>query len=100
MKVRGLSHYKQLNFDGGSDWMGATAAALMGTTHAGDKNNLALKSQVLPQDELPLVFPWKFRNLGSVLSYVKNLQTVSSYAKMSVVWYMTIGKVMRYKHLL
>jgi len=55
--LRGLSHYKQLNFGGGSDWLGATAAALMGTTQAGDKNNVALKSRVLPHDELPLVFP-------------------------------------------
>ena len=38
--LRGLPHYKQLNFGGGSDWLGATAAALMGTTHAGDKNNV------------------------------------------------------------
>ena len=66
--LRGLPHYKQLNFVGGSDWLGATATALMGTTHAGDKNNVALKSRVLPHDKLPLVFPWKFRNLGSVLS--------------------------------
>ena len=55
-----LPHYKQLNFGGGRDWLGATAAALVGTTQAGDKNNVALKSRVLPHDELPLVFPWKF----------------------------------------
>ena len=66
--IRGLPHYKQLNFGGGSGWLGAIAAGLMGTTQAGDKNNVALKSRVLPHDELPLVFPWKFRNLGSVLS--------------------------------
>ena len=64
--IRGLPHYKQLNFGGGSDWLGAIAAALMDTTQAGDKNNV-VKSQVLPHDEPPLIFPWKFRNLGSVL---------------------------------
>ena len=48
--------------------MGATATALMGTTHGGDKNNMALKIRVLPHDELPLVFPWKFRTLGLLLS--------------------------------
>ena len=46
-----------LNFGGGSDWLGANVAALMGTTQTGDKNNVALKSGVLPHDELPLVFP-------------------------------------------
>ena len=55
-RLRGLTHYKQLNFGGGSDWLGAIAAALMGTTHAGDKNNVTLKSRVLPHDELLLVF--------------------------------------------
>ena len=53
--ILGLPHYKQLNFRGGSDWLGATAATLIGITHAGDKNNVALKSRVLPHDELPLV---------------------------------------------
>ena len=38
----------------------------MDTTQAGDKNNVALKSRVLPHDELLLVFPWKFRSLGSL----------------------------------
>ena len=66
--ISGLPHYKQLYFGGGSDWLGATAAVLMGFTHAGDKNNVVLKSRVLPHNELPLVFPWKFMNLGSVLS--------------------------------
>ena len=66
--LRGLPHYKQLNFGGGSDWLGATVDVLMGTTQAGDKNSMALKSRVLPHNELPLVFTWKFRNLGSVLS--------------------------------
>ena len=47
----------QLNFGGGRDWLGATAAALMGTTQVGDKNNVALKSPVLSHDELLLVFP-------------------------------------------
>ena len=61
----------------------------MGTTQAGDKNNVALKSGVLPHDELLLVFPWKFWNLGSLCG-----------AKLPVVWYMIIGKVMRCKHLL
>ena len=70
-------------------WLGATAAPLVGTTQAGDKNNGALKSQVLPHNELLLVYPWKFRNLGSLCG-----------AKLSVVWYMAIGKVMRCKHLL
>jgi hypothetical protein len=37
-------------------------------TQAGDKNNVALKSRVLPHDELPLVFPWKLWNLSSLLS--------------------------------
>ena len=55
--LRGLPHYKQLNFGGGHDWLGATAAALMDTTQAGDKNNVALKRRVLPHDELPLIFP-------------------------------------------
>jgi len=41
MTLRGLPHYKQLNFGGGSDWLGATTAALMGTTQAGDKNQHA-----------------------------------------------------------
>ena len=37
-KIRGLlPHYKQLNFGGGRDWLGATATALMGITQAGDK---------------------------------------------------------------
>ena len=84
-----ISHYKQLNFGGGRDWLGATAVALMGSTQAGDKNNVALKIRVLPHDELPLVFPWKFRNLCSLCG-----------ANLPVVWYMTIGKVMRCKHLL
>ena len=59
-KLRGLPHYKQLNFGGGSDWLGATTVAQMGIIQTGDKNNVALKSQVLPHDELTLVFPWKF----------------------------------------
>ena len=79
----------QLNSDGGTDELGATTAALMGLIHAGDKNNVALKSRVLPHDELPLVFPWKFRKA-----------LVLCGAKLPVVWYMTIGKVMRCKHLL
>ena len=87
--IRGLPRYKQLNFGGGRNWLGATAAALMGTTQAGDKNDMALKSRVLPHDALPLVFPWKFRNLGSLCG-----------TKLPVVWYMTIGKVTRCKHLL
>ena len=67
--IRGLPQYKQLNFGGGSDWLSATAAALMGTTQAGSiRTNVALKSRVLPHDEPPLVSPWKFRNLGSILS--------------------------------
>ena len=57
MKLKGLSHYLQLNFGNGRDWLGATAAALMGTTQAGDKNNMTLKSRVFPHNELPLVFP-------------------------------------------
>ena len=61
----------------------------MGSTQAGDKNNVALNSQVLPHDELPLVFPWKFRKA-----------LVLCGAKLPVVWYMTTGKVMRCKHLL
>ena len=89
MRLRGLPHYMQLNSDGGTDGLGATAAALMGLIHAGDKNNVALKSRVLPHDELPLVFPWKFRKA-----------LVLCGAKLPVVWYMTIGKVMRCKHLL
>ena len=89
MVLRGWPHYKQLNFGGGSDWLGATAAALMGTTHAGDRNNVALKSRVLPHDELPLVFSWEFLNFGILCG-----------VKLTVVWYMTIGKVMRCKHLL
>ena len=68
MVLRGLPHYMPLNFGGGSDWLGATAVALMSTTHRGDKNNVALKSGVLPHDELPLGFPCKFQNLGSILS--------------------------------
>ena len=88
-RQRGSPHYKQLNFGGGCNWLGATIAALMGITQVGDKNNVALKSRVLPHDELPLVFPWKFRNLESFCD-----------AKLPVVWYMTIGKVMRCKHLL
>jgi hypothetical protein len=60
VQLRGLPHYKQLDFGGGSDWLGAIAVALMGTTQAGDKNNVALKSRVLPHDQLSLVFPWKF----------------------------------------
>ena len=79
----------QLNFGGGRDWLGATAAALMGTTQAGDKNNVASKSRVLPHDELPLGFSLKFRNLRSLCG-----------AKLTVVWYTTIGKAMRCKHLL
>ena len=63
VQLRGLPHYMQLNFGGGSDWLGATAVALMGTTQAGDKNNAALKSRVLPHDEPPLVFPLKFMNM-------------------------------------
>jgi hypothetical protein len=55
--LRGLPHYKQLNFGGGRDWLGANAVVLMGITHAGDKNNVALKSRVFPHNELPLVFP-------------------------------------------
>ena len=42
--LRGLPHYKQLNFGAGRDWSGATAAPLMGITQAGDKKNVALKS--------------------------------------------------------
>ena len=75
MELRGLPHYRQLNVRGGRDWLGATAAALMGTTQAGDKNNVALKSRVLPHDELPFVFPWKFHNLRSLCG-----------AKLPVVW--------------
>jgi hypothetical protein len=56
LSIRGLPHYKHLNFGDGSDWLGATATALMGTTHEGDKNDIALKSRVLPHDELSLVF--------------------------------------------
>ena len=38
-KFRGLPHSKQLNFGGGSDWLGATTAALiMGIIQVGDKN--------------------------------------------------------------
>ena len=70
-------------------WVQLGAAALTGITQAGDKNNVALKSQVLPHDELPFVFHCKFQNLGSLRG-----------AKLPVVWYMTIGKVMRCKHLL
>jgi hypothetical protein len=44
MTFRGLPHYKQLNFGGGSDWFGANVVALLGITQAGDKNNVALKS--------------------------------------------------------
>ena len=46
-----------LNFGGGSDWLGATAAALTGTTQTGDKNNVALKSGVLPHDDCRWFFP-------------------------------------------
>jgi hypothetical protein len=62
--MRVLPHYKQLNYCGALHWLGATAAAPMGTTQAGEKNYVALKSVLLPHDELPLVFKWKFRNLG------------------------------------
>jgi hypothetical protein len=33
--LRGLPHYKQLNFGGGSDWLGATAAVLINGFHTG-----------------------------------------------------------------
>ena len=46
-----VPHYEQLNCGGGSDWLDAIASALVGTIEAGDKNNMALKSWVLPHDE-------------------------------------------------
>ena len=55
--LKGLPHYERLSFGGGSDWLGATAAVLRDTTHAEDKNNVALRSRVFPHDELPLGFP-------------------------------------------
>ena len=64
--------------------MGATAVVLMGTTQAGDKNNVALKSRVLPHNALIAV--------GFFLE-------VPEFHKLPVVWYMTIGKVMRCKYL-
>ena len=78
--TNGLPHYKQLNFGGGSDWLGATAAALMGTRHAGDKNNVALKSQVLPHDELPVVFPRSSEIKVQFCLHMQNMRTVSSHA--------------------
>lgn len=75
--VRGLPHYMTLNFGGGSNWCSATAAAIMGTTLLGDKNNMALKSGVLLVSELPLVLGWKFQKLRfRVCLHVKNLLTI------------------------
>lgn len=69
--MRGLPHYRTLNFGGGSDWCSATAAARMGTTLLGDKNSVALKSELL------LVLGWKFQKLRfRVCLHVKNLLTI------------------------
>jgi hypothetical protein len=62
--IRDLPHYRQLNYCRALHWLSATAAAPIGTTLAAEKNYVALKSVELLEDELPLVFKWKFRNLG------------------------------------
>jgi hypothetical protein len=71
-------------------------SSLMGTTQVGDKNNVALKSRVLPRDELMLVSPLEVPEITfNFCLHVKNVRTISSYASTFwfFVWCYTAGSV-------